>query len=297
MPFVRPEVHLTARATAAATVTVTVAAVAAIAAVLAAPSPSGPLLFVETLSAWISGGIFALGAKLALGYAVLAGMVASVNPCGFALLPAYLGLYLDGDRGDGDRGAVGSGRLVGRAVTISVTMTASFALLFGVVGILAGLAASGLASSLPWIGTAVGAGLILTGGVMASGWQIGPALTTRPPRRLRRAALTGGIGGYAAYGTAYALASLGCTLPAFLSVVATSFQLHGVVAAAGQFMLFGLGMGIVLTAVTIATAILGNGLTRRLRALAPQVRWMSAVLMWLAGAYVLYYWLTAERLM
>lgn len=292
MPFARPEVHLTARAAAAASVTVGVAGLAAVAAIVAAPAPSGPLLFVETLSAWISGGIFALGAKLALGYAVLAGMVASVNPCGFALLPAYLGLYLDGDRG-----AVGSGRLVGRAVTISLTMTASFALLFGVVGALAGLAASGLTSSLPWIGTAVGAGLILTGGVMASGWQIGPALATRPPRRLRRAVLTGGIGGYAAYGAAYALASLGCTLPAFLSVVATSFQLHGVVAAAGQFMLFGLGMGIVLTAVTIATAFLGHGLTRRLRALAPRVRWMTAVLMWLAGAYVLYYWLTAERLM
>lgn len=292
MPFARPEFHLTARTTAAVTITVGVAAVAAAAAVLAAPAPSGPLLFVETLSAWISGGIFALGAKLALGYAVLAGLVASVNPCGFALLPAYLGLYLDDDRG-----AVSPGRRAGRAVMISVTMTASFVLLFGAIGILAGLAASGLTSSLPWIGTAVGAGLILTGGVMASGWQIGSALAPRPPRRVRRAALAGGIGGYAAYGAAYALASLGCTLPVFLSVVATSFQLHGVVAATGQFMLFGLGMGIVLTAVTTATAFLGHGLTRRLRALAPHARWMTAVLMWLAGAYVLYYWLTAERLM
>jgi cytochrome c-type biogenesis protein len=292
MPFARPEVHLTARTTAAVTITVGVAAVVAVAAILAAPTPSGPLLFVETLSAWISGAIFGLGARIALGYAVLAGMVASVNPCGFALLPAYLGLYLDGDR---DR--VSPARRLGRSVTISVTMTASFVLLFGAVGILAGLAASGLTSSLPWIGTAVGAGLILTGGVMASGWQIRSALAPRPPRRLRRAAVAGGIGGYAAYGTAYALASLGCTLPAFLSVVATSFQLHGALAAAGQFMLFGLGMGIVLTAVTTATAFLGHGLIRRLRALAPHVRWMTAVLMWLAGAYVLYYWLTAERLM
>lgn len=283
---------MTAKTAAAATITAGVAAVAAIAAVMAAPTPSGPLVFVETLSAWISGGIFALGARFALGYAVLAGMVASVNPCGFALLPAYLGLYLDGDRA-----AVSPGRRIGRAVTISVTMTASFALLFGAVGILAGLAASGLTSSLPWIGTAVGAGLILTGGIMASGWQIGSAVSPRPAWRLRRAALAGGIGGYAAYGVAYALASLGCTLPVFLSVVATSFQLHGAVAATGQFMLFGLGMGIVLTAVTIATAFVGHGLTRRLRALAPHARLMTAILMWLAGAYVLYYWLTAERLM
>jgi cytochrome c biogenesis protein CcdA len=292
MPLARPEVHPTARTTFAAAITAGVLAVAAVAAVVAAPTPSGPLLFVETLSAWISGGIFGLGARLALGYAVLAGMVASVNPCGFALLPAYLGLYLDGDRA-----AVGPGRRAGRAAVISVTMTASFVLLFGAVGILAGLAASGLTSSLPWIGTAVGAGLILTGGIMASGWQISSAVTPRPGRRLRQAALADGIGGYAAYGAAYALASLGCTLPVFLSVVATSFQLHGVFAATGQFMLFGLGMGVVLTAVTMTTAFAGHRLTRRLRALAPHVRWMTAVLMWLAGAYVLYYWLTAERLM
>ena len=29
-----------------------------------------------------------------LGYAFGAGMVSAVNPCGFAMLPAYLGLYL-----------------------------------------------------------------------------------------------------------------------------------------------------------------------------------------------------------
>ena len=29
-----------------------------------------------------------------LGYAFGAGMVSSVNPCGFAMLPAYLGLFV-----------------------------------------------------------------------------------------------------------------------------------------------------------------------------------------------------------
>jgi len=292
MPAARLQLQMTARTTAAASVTIAILATAVVAALLADPTPSGPLLFVETLSAWISGGIFALGARLALGYAILAGMVASVNPCGFALLPAYLGLYLD----DGHT-EIGPGRRAGRAVGISVTMTASFVLLFGAVGIVANLAASGLTASLPWIGTAVGAGLILTGGIMASGWQIGSRLVPRPARRLRRTALAGGFAGYAAYGAAYALASLGCTLPVFLSVVATSFQFHGIAAAAGQFMLFGLGMGIVLTAVTTATAFFGHGLTRRLRSVASRASWTTAVLMWLAGAYVLYYWLVAARLM
>lgn len=292
MLIVKARPKPTARATAAAAVTVVVLAVAVTAAILAAPTPSGPLILVETLSAWLSGGMFAVGARLALGYAVIAGMIASVNPCGFALLPAYLGLYAGGDRA-----AVGPARLAGRAVAISMAMTASFVLLFGVAGIVAGLAASAFTDALPWIGSAVGAGLILAGGVMAAGRSISPAVGPHPTRGLRRAALAGGVGGYAAYGAAYALASLGCTFPVFISVVATSFQLHGIVAATGQFMLFGVGMGIVLTIVTTATAFLGHGLTQRLRALAPHTSWITAILMWLAGAYVVFYWLTAIRLM
>src|SRR5579859_6666251 len=129
MPLARLASRPSARTTVAATITVGLLVVAVVAALLAAPAPTGPLLFVETLSAALSGGIFALGARLALGYAVLAGMVASVNPCGFALLPAYLGLYLDDDRTP-----AGPGPRLRRAVLISVTMTASFVLLFGVIG-------------------------------------------------------------------------------------------------------------------------------------------------------------------
>jgi len=105
-----------------------------------------------------------------------------------------------------------------------------------------------------------------------------------------------GLTGYAAYGTAYALASLGCTLPVFLGVVGTSLQLHGLAAAIGQFVLFGLGMGTVLAVLTVATAWFGDGLIRRARTLGRYIGWASAALLWLAGAYIVYYWLTAIRL-
>jgi hypothetical protein len=34
-----------------------------------------------------------------------------------------------------------------------------------------------------------------------------------------------------------------------------------------------------------------------MRSLAPHIGWASAVLLWLAGAYVVYYWLIAIRLL
>ena len=255
------------------------------------PAALGPLIFVESVSARISGIFLSLGTKAPLGYAFVAGMVASVNPCGFVLLPAYLGYYLGDDRGA--RG--GTGR-TGRALAVSAAVTASFALLFGLAGILAGLAASALSSSLPWIGTAVGVGLILLAGMLASGRELTASLAPCMARHLGTATRNRGLGGYAAYGTAYGLASLGCTLPVFLGVVGTSLQLHGLADAVGQFVLFGIGMGTVLAVLTIATAWFGDGLLRRAQPLRRHISWASAVLLWLAGAYIVYYWLTAIRL-
>jgi cytochrome c biogenesis protein CcdA len=255
------------------------------------PTALGPLIFMESLSARISGIFLSLGTKAPLGYAFVAGMIASVNPCGFVLLPAYLGYYL-GDDG-GARGGTGQ---MGRALAVSAAMTASFALLFGLAGILAGLAASALSSSLPWIGTAVGVGLILLAGMLASGRELTASLAPRVAHHLGTATRNRGLGGYAAYGTAYGLASLGCTLPVFLGVVGTSLQLHGLADAVGQFVLFGIGMGTVLAVLTIATAWFGDGLLQRAQPLRRHISWASAVLLWLAGAYIVYYWLTAIRL-
>ena len=271
----------------AASITVAALALAVAAGTASSLVGWGPLFFLAKVSARISGVLLLLGAKVPLLYAFAAGMVASVNPCGFALLPAYLGLYLGDDRG--------TGRPVARAVVVSATVTASFVLLFGLFGILARPAASAVASSLPWIGAAVGTCLILLGGVLASGRQWNVSLAPRAAGRFSATARGRGIAGYAAYGTAYGLASLGCALPIFLGVVGTSLQLHGIVDAAGQFVLYGIGMGVVLTAVTLATAWFGAGFPRKLRAAGRYSGWASAILLWLAGAYVVYYWLITTR--
>ena len=250
------------------------------------PGGWGPLIVMESVSARMSGVFLSFGTKAPLGYAFIAGMVASVNPCGFVLLPAYLGYYLHDGRGP-----------TGRALAVSLTVTAAFVGLFGLAGLLAGLAASALTSSLPWIGTAVGVGLVLLGGILAAGLDLSNSVAPRAAQRLRAATRTRGLAGYAAYGLAYGLASLGCALPVFLGVVGTSLQLHGLADAVGQFLLFGLGMGVVLTVLTMASAWFGDALIKRARTLGRHTGWFSAVLLWLAGGYVVYYWLIAIRLL
>lgn len=287
-----PSLHWPARAWVAAAVSAVVLVLAVAGGLRSSPAAWQPLILVESLSAHISGIFLLLGTKVPFGYAFVAGLVASVNPCGFVLLPAYLGYYLADDR-DATRGR---GK-IGRALAVSATVTASFALLFGLAGILANVASSALTSSLPWIGTVVGVGLILLAGLLAAGREMTLPLALRMAHQLRTATRIRGLGGYAAYGVAYGLASLGCTLPVFLAVVGTSLQLHGLADAVGQFLLFGAGMGAVLAVLTITTAWSGDGLIRRTRGVGRHIGWASAILLWLAGGYVVYYWLTAIRLL
>jgi cytochrome c-type biogenesis protein len=249
------------------------------------------LIFVESVSGRFSGLLLSLGTVAPLSYAFLAGMVAAVNPCGFVLLPAYLGLYL----GDDQVGQLR--RRIGRALAVSVTVTASFVLLFGLAGIVAGWAASSVTAALPWIGLLVGAGLVLLGGALAAGYGLYSNVGPRVAQRLSGLVRVRGVAGYAAYGTAYGLASLGCALPVFLSVVGTSLQAHGIAAAAGQFALYGVGMGAVLGSLTLLAAWTGSGRVARVSSAARHARWASAVLLWLAGGYVVYYWLITIRLL
>jgi cytochrome c-type biogenesis protein len=289
----------------AAVVSTAVLGLAVAAGLRSSPTSLGPLIAVESLSARFSGEFLALGTVAPLGYALVAGMVASVNPCGFVLLPTYLAYYL-GDRHDeagaggepsGRRDAASPGYRTGRALAVSATMTASFVLLFGLAGLIATVAASGLASSLPWLGTAIGVALIALAGLVAAGRTLSFPLAPSALRRLRPATRNLGLSGYLAYGLAYALASLGCTLPVFIAVVGTSLQSRGLADAVGQFLLFGLGMGIIITVLTLATAWFGDGLVKRVRVIGRHVGWVSAAMLWLAGAYVVYYWLTTVRLL
>src|ERR671934_306254 len=135
----------------AAAVTVLVLAVAVIAGLMSPTTGGTPVIFVERISSAISNTASRVGDAWWV-YAFALGAVAAFNPCGFALVPAYLGLYLRDDLTGSGLGA----RVV-RSVTVAVIVGASFTVLFGAVGAIFGVASSLIVRSLPWIGLGVGA--------------------------------------------------------------------------------------------------------------------------------------------
>ncbi len=113
---------------------------------------------VETLSGRSSTFLGGLGLLAPLGFAFAAGLVSAVNPCGFAMLPAYLGLYLGSS--DQTTGSPHPVRHMGRALLVSGAVTAGFVVLFGVASAVIGLGARSLvAGVLPWLGLAAGRSL------------------------------------------------------------------------------------------------------------------------------------------
>jgi cytochrome c biogenesis protein CcdA len=270
-------------------------AAAVVAALVAGPGATGIVGNVERASSASGTLLQKVSGALPLGYAFAAGMVASVNPCGFALLPAYLGYYLsDGGTGAGQRRA---GQGLARAVEVSAMVTIGFVLLFGVVGLVLNTVTFAAVSLFPWIGLLIGVFLVGLGGRLAGGAKLYSPLGERVAGRLGRGARQTGARGYLLYGLAYGAASLGCTLPIFLLVVAGSLTRGGLLSGALQFVLYALGMGTVITALTLATAFLGRAAVSRVRAVARYVQPVSAALLLLVGAYTIYYWLTVGQLL
>ena len=253
---------------------------------------SEPALAVATLSGRAAAALQGLGAALPLGYAFGAGMAAAFNPCGFALLPAYLALYL-GTAAEGRQG----GRSVARALLVGGTMTAGFVALFGLAGLALGLVAVAAAGLLPWLGLLVGVGLVVAGARMLAGADLRAASAERLGAGVGRRAARRDVLGYAAYGVAFGLSSLGCTLPLFVTVVGTALAGGGLGAAAGQLVLYALGMGAVVTAATLAVALFGPAVVERAGAVGRYLAPASAILLLLTGAYVVHYWLTAGGLL
>ncbi len=225
---------------------------------------------------------------LPFGFAFGAGMVAAANPCGFAMLPAYLSLYLGAEEEDFEKRSTAS-RLL-RALLVGVVVSLGFVLLFSAVGLVVSAGGTAILAAMPFLGALIGAALVGLGLWMLAGRTLYARAFERFADRVRDPKDVS-LKGFFLFGLAYGAGSLSCTLPVFLVVVGTGATSGGLLSGAGQFLVFGLGMASVLVALTLALALFKQGLVKWLRGVMPYVRLASAALLVVAGAYVIYYWL------
>lgn len=222
-----------------------------------------------------------------LGFALAAGLVAAFNPCGFAMLPAYLTLAVLGE----DAEHRSRPELIGRALGATVAMALGFLLVFGTFGLVVAPLASQVQQYLPGVTVVIGVALVALGAWLLSGRE----LTVLLPR-LQRGAPTARLGSMFGYGVAYAIASLSCTIGPFLGVIGTTFRQGSPVTGVLAFLAYAAGMALVVGVLAISVALAGSAVTARARRALPYVNRIGGGLLIVAGLYVGYYGIYELRL-
>ena len=213
-----------------------------------------------------------------LALAITAGMLGAVNPCGFALLPAYLSVMVAGDRSGGSVAAVG------RALRCAVLLALGYVLVFGAFGLVLAPIEDLLQPRLPWLTVVLGIGLALAGG-----WLLAGRSLPRLGGGLRAPRLTGSVWSTVAFGMAYACASLGCASGPFLAIVVAGMRTGSPVEGLGLFLAYGAGMSLVISVAAVAVALVRGSVISRLRrasAVAPRI---SGAVLVVTGCYVAWY--------
>ena len=205
-------------------------------------------------------------------YSLLLGMLAAVNPCGFVLLPTYLTAYLAvGEEMD-------ARSRVARSLVIGASVSAGFVGVFVVVGTVSRLFTGWLESNAKYPALVIGIALIGMGARMMSGWRPKfwvPSFAGGGRR--------GSVSNMALFGVVYAIASIGCTIGLLTTAILGSFSRHGVVSGVISVALYGLGMGLFVTALTVSLAFAKGTLLSGSRRAMRIVNHLSSLLVLLSG--------------
>jgi len=207
------------------------------------------------------------------------GMIALINPCGFALLPAYLGFFLGLDDDE-----AGESRIVAlnRAQIVGLSMSLGFLAVFGILGLAFAGALTAIAPILRYVTLGMGVLLVVLGIAMLRGFQ---PMVKLP--KLEKGTGSNSSASMFIFGVSYAIASLSCTIGLFISAVptdGTSFAER-----LGAFLSYGLGMGLLATVLTLAVAFGKKGIVGKMRTILPRINLISAVILVIVGTYVALY--------
>lgn len=219
----------------------------------------------------------------ALAFAFGAGLLSTVNPCGFALLPAFLAFSL-GERDDtiGTRGVDRLGRGFGLGLSVSV----GFAGVFLIAGLLLSYGLRTILTALPWTAVAIGVALATIGLATLTGRHVALTVPVRVDRGLQGSRYRAVL-----FGAAYAVASLSCTVAVFLAVVAQALAASSAVRVVGVFAAYAAGATTIIVALTVSTALARGAVVRWVRGLLPLVSRIGGIMLLLSGVYLVAYWL------
>ena len=220
--------------------------------------------------------------SLSLAFPFTLGLVAAFNPCGFAMLPVYVGFFLGKDGEEQDNVA----RNIFRALKVGGVLTLGFVAVFGAFGVLLKTLFDSfpILEYVPWVTLGLGILLVPLGIAMVFGYE----LKLNTPR-MQKGGDSGELLSMFLFGVSYAVVSLGCTIGLFIPNVIDVFNRDGWFDGVAVFLAYAIGMGAVIMTLTLAMALAKTSIATNMRKILPWVNRISGVLMTLAGVYLAIY--------
>ena len=214
-------------------------------------------------------------------FGFVAGVGAFFAPCAFALFPAYISYYLT---------TVGTGReSPGRSLALGLTCAAGSAVFFALAGVAIALVGGVISRYLIAMKPVVAVGVALLG--------LGLLADIRLPSAALPLGRVGGqlppAAGLFLYGFGYALASTGCTLPIYVSVIVLPLTSGFAGAALVTFASFATAMALMMLLTSLLVGLAKASVLRRLQASTVWIKRASGAVLILAGIYLAYYYVAA----
>lgn len=225
--------------------------------------------------------IFALEGNFA--YSFVLGVLAAVNPCGFVLLPTYLLFFL----GTREEVNLKTSQRLRRALVVSAGISTGFLGIFFVIGIISRLFTQWIELNAKYASFMIGVALLILGVRMLTGWT--PKFATPEMGGIKSKSFRATV----IYGVAYAIASIGCTIGFLTTAVFGSIAVNGFVSGVFSILLYGLGMAMLVTALTVSLAFAKTGIVTLIKNRLNIIERLGAVFVTLTGIYLVGYWYAA----
>jgi len=223
-------------------------------------------------------------------FGFVAGVGAFFAPCAVSLFPAYVSYYLA--LPGGNPGSHGPS--VAQSVRRGSACALGALTFFVAVGLVLSLVAAPIAPYLIRTKPFVAAAIVILGIILLLDWSPPTAWLTFAGRQ--RA--FGEPGGSAAwglflYGFGYGLASTGCTLPLYVSVIVLPLTSGQAGSAFVAFLGFGIAMALVMLVASTLVGLSRESLIQRLQGATARIKQVSGLILILAGLYAGYYYVVA----
>lgn len=214
-----------------------------------------------------------------IGFSFLQGVLAFLAPCAVALLPGYILAFISGSSSSN----LHLSTRLGRGFKLAALSILGILLIYSIAGLMILVAAQWLKDYMKWITIAMGAILIVLGIFMIMGKNISFSFNLRHSNP-KSEAIEAFI-----FGTGYAIGALGCLFPLFLIVATQAMAAETVWEGSFYLLAYFAGMSGMMILTILLAIFAKDFLLKNLRKILPYMEKITAVLLIIAGIYVIYY--------